>query len=160
MIKRKKLFGGDERRARYAASGVNEKLIMNFLDIHRTMRALYEGRASRPSVLIALGRTGPVAQKALTEHLEIQPATMSDALQGLESAGLIQRLESPSDRRTALIELTEEGQKEARAAYQRRMERHAQMFIDLSPEQKEQLLALLEALNDSWQKQYGDLAGK
>ena len=34
------------------------------------------------------------------------------------------------------------------------------MFIDLSPEQKEQLLSLLEALNDSWQKQYGDLAGK
>ena len=160
MSKRKKLFGGDERRARYQASGANEKLIMNFLDIHRTMRALYEGRASRPSVLIALGRTGPVTQKALTEHLEIQPATMSDALQGLENAGLIRRYESPDDRRTALIELTEEGRQEAEAAYARRMERHAQMFADFSGEEKDELISLLEKLNASWQKQYGDLAGK
>ena len=156
MCGRKKEFRPETRRERYEKAAVNEKLIMNLRDIQCTMRALYEGKGSRRRALIVLGRTGPIAQKDFTDRMELQPGSVSDLLRGLEEHGLIRRCESPDDKRTALIELTEAGQAASEDAAQQRLERHRVMFSDLSETEKNQLNTLLEKLNRSWQEKFGD----
>lgn len=154
MPGRKKSFSIDSRRQRYAAAGINEKLIYNFLNIHCAMRAQYEGRGSRSRVLIVLNGAGPITQKALTERLELQPGTVSGILAPMEALGLIERRANPDDRRTALIVLTEAGRQAAQQAADLRLRRHQEMFSCLSDAEKQALLALLETVNADWMARY------
>ena len=154
MPGRKKTFDPQTRRERYVSAGVNEKLIFNLLDIQWTMRSLYEGKGSVNRVLIVLSKTGPMTQKALTEHLEIQPASVSDVLAKMESMGLITRRPSALDQRTADVLLTSEGEIKAQEAVSQRRQRHRDMFSCLSDDEKAQLLSALERINADWEQRY------
>ena len=154
MPGRRKTFDPDSRRARYAAAGVNEKLIFNFLDIRCTMRALYEGKGSVSRVLIVLNKTGLITQKDLTERLEIQPASVSDVLAKMESAGWITRVPNREDQRTMNVALTADGVAQANIAEEKRLQRHREMFSCLSPDEKDALLSLLEKINADWEARY------
>ena len=154
MPGRRKIFDWESRQARYAAAGINEKLIFNLRDIHCTMRALYEGKGSVARVLIMLNKTGPIAQKDLTDLLEIQPASVSDVLAKMDAQGLIQRRPSESDQRTWNVSLTQEGEQKALEAAAQRLRRHEEMFSCLDEDRKAQLLSLLEAINGDLEKRY------
>lgn len=154
MPGRRKVFGFESRRERYASAGINEKLVFNLLDIHGTMRSLYEGKGSLKRVLIVLRKTGPITQMALTERLEIQPASVSDVLAKMEALGLILRRPSAADQRTADVTLTEQGERQADEAGAQRLLRHAEMFSVLSDGEKQELLFLLEKINGDWECRY------
>lgn len=149
-----------QRMAYDNTADVNNRLIMNLRDISHTMRALYEGRGSQKRILMVLLETGNITQRALTERLGIQPGSASEVIAKLENAGLIVRISSSEDRRTADISLTEEGRKQAMEARIQREQRHEQMFSCLSEEEKIQLLALLGKVNDDWEIRYRDAAKK
>lgn len=151
---RKKKFDQPCRRERYRLADINGKLVMNLRDIQRTMHALYEGRGSVQRALIILGDTEPIAQKALTERLVLQPGTVSGVLGRMEEDGLIRRDPCADDQRTLNVRLTEKGRQEARLAAQQRVERHRQMFACLTEEEKGTLLALLEKVNADWAERY------
>ena len=135
MPGRKKKF---DRASCLACAGKTEedRLILELRAIHRTMNALYEGKGSWKRVLIVLGRTGPITQKALTNRLGIQPGSVSAVLGKMEAMGLITRTPSAADQRAA---------------------RHREMFACLSSEDKTALLRLLETLNADWEERF---AGK
>ena len=154
MPGRKKIFDFQSRRERYVSFGINEKLIFNLLDIHCTMRQQYEGKGSMNRVLIVLGKTGPITQKALTERLEIQPASVSDVLSKMEALGLITRQPSEQDQRTADVLLTPEGEIQAQEAARKRQQRHEDMFSCLTDDEKAQLLSTLEKINIDWEQRY------
>ena len=99
MPGRKKKF---DRASCLACAGKTEedRLILELRAIHRTMNALYEGKGSWKRVLIVLGRTGPITQKALTNRLGIQPGSVSAVLGKMEAMGLITRTPSAADQRT------------------------------------------------------------
>ena len=78
----------------------------------------------------------------------------------LESAGLIQRTPSDTDRRTADITLTGEGRVRAAEALEQRNRRHEEMFSCLSAEEKAQLLSLLEKVTVDWYLRYQDANGE
>lgn len=138
----------------YEAFDVNNKLIRNLWDISHTMHHISEGKGSQKRILMILNETQDITQRELTEHLGIQPGSVSEVIGKLETAGLILRTPSPTDRRTANIRLTEPGRAAAQEAYAKRTQRHQEMFACLSEEQKQTLLGLLETINLSWSQQY------
>ena len=139
---------------RNLAANINDKLIMNLRDISHTMRSLYEGRGSQKRILIILHEVGKITQRALTERLGIQPGSASEVIAKLESAELITRTPSESDRRTADIQLTDKGKELASQAVNQRRRRHEEMFSCLSEDEKTELLTLLEKINTDWEQRY------
>lgn len=139
---------------RYEMLDINNKLIWNFRDIGHTMRCISEGRGSQKRILIVLSEVGVITQRELTKRLRIKPGSASEVIGKLETAGLIVRMPSEVDRRTADIKLTKEGIIEAEKARSKREKRHNQMFSCLSDEEKDILLSLLEKVNLDWSYQY------
>jgi len=123
------------------------ELIHNIRSAGDTIRSLYEGRGSQKNILMTLLKRGSMSQRDLTEGLEIKPGSASEVLGKLEEAGLLARTISKSDRRTFILELTEEGRKRAEEYRKAREERHRRMFSCLSVKEKEELSELLSKLN-------------
>lgn len=140
----------------YDTMDMDKKLIINLRDLGHVIRFLYEGKGSQKRILIILHETGGMTQRELTERMGVQPGSASEVIGKLESAGLIQRKRSQTDRRTTDIELTETGRIRAEEAVEQRKKRHLEMFSCLSAEEKESLLALVEKLNADWDDRYGD----
>lgn len=142
------------RKAHYETADSNDKLIINFRDINHTMHSLYEGRGSQNRILIILLEKDNITQQELTEQLGIKPGSASEVIAKLENNGLIKRTKSILDRRTANISLTDDGQKLAEEAKQKREARHKEMFASLSEDEKSTLLSLLEKINADWKNLY------
>ena len=130
----------------YRASSPNDLLIFALRDVSHVMHVLYEGKGSQKRVLMVL--------QDLTERLGIRPASASEVIAKLESAGCIVRTPSTSDRRTAEITLTELGKARASEARAQRARRHEEMFSCLTDEEKAALLGLLTKVNADWQSRY------
>ncbi len=138
------------RIADYAKADLNQKLIIGFLRIGRTMRKQYEGRGSQKRVLILIQDAGgSIAQKELTRRLGIQPGSVSEILGKLEKSGLLRRKAHAADRRAIDLILTEEGKEAAKEASDQRAARHEKLFSSLSEDEKETLRTLLEKINAS-----------
>ena len=103
-----------------------------------------------------LQEAGSMTQRELTERMGIQPGSASEVIGKLESAGLIVRTPSQTDRRTADVQLTEEGIEKALEAVNERKLRRREMFSCLSPEEKVTLLELTEKLNADWNERYSE----
>ena len=144
---------------KYSTLDMDNKLIMNLRDLGHQIRFLFEGKGSQKRILIILHENGGMTQRELTERIGIQPGSASEVIKKLESAGLIQRQNSSSDRRTVDITLTPEGRIQAEEAAAQRKQRHQEMFSCLSEEEKKSLLELSEKLNADWAVRYRD-AGK
>lgn len=137
-----------------STESINGRLIILLRDISHTMRSLYEGKGSQKRILILLRETGTITQRELTARLGIQSGSASEVIAKLENMGLIARALSETDRRTANISLTEEGQRLAAEAMAQRQQRHEEMFSALSEAEKAQLLSLLEKINADWEIRY------
>lgn len=153
-ITMKKHINEEERKAHYEAADKNDKIIINFRDIHHTMHYLYEGRGSQKRILIVLLELGTITQQKLTEYLGIKPGSASEVLAKLEKNHLIMRTASTIDRRTTDVILTEQGRAMAEEAAIQRKKRHEDMFSCLSEEEKNTLLSLLEKVNANWEVRY------
>lgn len=140
----------------YDTMDMDKKIIINLRDLGHVIRFLYEGKGSQKRILIILHEAGGMTQRELTERMGVQPGSASEVIGKLESAGLIQRKRSQTDRRTTDIQLTETGRIRAEEAVEQRKKRHLEMFSCLSAEEKESLLALVEKLNADWDDRYGD----
>ncbi|MFQ9514416.1 MAG: MarR family winged helix-turn-helix transcriptional regulator [Eubacterium sp.] len=140
--------------ANYNEMDIDNKLVMNLRDLGHMIRFLFEGKGSQKRIMIILNETGGMTQRELTERIGIQPGSVSEVIGKLESAGLIKRSPSETDRRTTNVRLTEAGQKEAEEAVRQRKTRHQEMFSCLSEEEKSTLLKLIEKLNHDWDSRY------
>ena len=61
---------------------------------------------ARGRVLWALGESGPVLMRALSQALGISPRTVTGLVDGLEADGWVTRTPHPEDRRATIISLT------------------------------------------------------
>jgi DNA-binding MarR family transcriptional regulator len=64
---------------------------------------------SQLSVLATVGVRGPMSAGELASCERVQPPSMTKLLAGLEERSLVRRTAHPSDRRQAIIEITDEG---------------------------------------------------
>jgi DNA-binding MarR family transcriptional regulator len=67
-------------------------------------------------VLLVFSRRGMLPLGKMGERLQVHPASVTNAIDRLEVAGLVRRVAHPTDRRAVLAEITETGRKRVDAA--------------------------------------------
>jgi DNA-binding MarR family transcriptional regulator len=109
-------------------------------------------------VLGALRRAGPPFRRSageLAEISDLSSGAMTNRLDRLEKAGLVQRLPDPNDRRGVLIELTKTGQNKWLETTGAGAAQEALMASALSVREKKQLNALLRKLMLEFEQREG-----
>ena len=95
-------------------------------------------------VLGALAMRGePMSQAELAQHLELSAMTVGGLCERLEAAGWVRRITSPVDRRAKEVQLADGAEKALDAALKISDGLQARALAALSPEEREQLVALL-----------------
>ncbi|MEU7429071.1 MarR family winged helix-turn-helix transcriptional regulator [Streptomyces sp. NPDC040750] len=100
-------------------------------------------------VMMHLWEQGPQRQTDLVRLLDSDAATMTRTVRRLEHAGFVRRRPSPSDKRAALIETTPAGQALRTAVERVWAELEAHTAADLSPEEQETALRVLERFENN-----------
>ncbi len=60
-------------------------------------------------VLLTFARSSSLPMRVMGERLQLHPTSVTNIVDRLEKDGLVKRLPHPTDRRTTLVEITEEG---------------------------------------------------
>ena len=97
-------------------------------------------------VLAALRRSGSPFQLSPGELLAttmVSSGTMTNRIDQLEKAGLVERLDNPEDRRGVLIALTPQGLKRVDAAVTDHVANQQRLVAGIEPDEREALDALL-----------------
>lgn len=124
-------INGINRRIKRMHDETLDELRLNYTDWH---------------VLTALRWAGkPYRRKAgeLARHADLTSGAMTSRLDALEKDGLVRRLRDPDDRRSVLVELTEEGRQKHERAMKIQAQREALLAEALTEREKEQLNGLL-----------------
>ena len=100
---------------------------------------------ARYQVLGMLRWTGPLTLGKVGERLWITPATVTNAIDRLEAAGLCRRVDHPEDARATLAEITVKGRKLFDRAVE---ELNVKLFssVALAPDELEQLVRLVRKI--------------
>ena len=103
-------------------------------------------------MLLHFSSRGSMPVKKASERLQVHPTSITNAVDRLESAELVRRLPHPTDGRSSLIELTDEGR---RLALKATAALNAEVFgkPGLDAKQVDRLVAVLEELR----REAGDL---
>lgn len=100
--------GTDPSSADWAVSVIGRlfRLAPQLVDLLDLGAREYGMGFARGRVLWALGDSGPVLMRALSQALGISPRTVTGLVDGLEADGWVTRTPHPQDRRATLISLT------------------------------------------------------
>src|SRR5688500_8378146 len=96
-------------------------------------------------VLLQFSRKGSLPLGKMGERLMIHPTSVTNIVDRLESAGLLRRVAHPTDRRTTLAEITDEGRQAVEQATEA-VNSVAFALGGLSERELEQLIRLLRKL--------------
>lgn len=96
-------------------------------------------------MLLYFSRAGSLPMTKIGKRLQVHPTSVTNAVDRLESAGLVRRTAHPTDRRTTLVELLDPGRELAIAATKRL---NAEVFTapGVSPRGVESLVTVLAEL--------------
>jgi DNA-binding MarR family transcriptional regulator len=100
--------GTDPSSADWAVSVIGRlfRLAPQLVDLLDLGAREYGMGFARGRVLWALGQSGPVLMRALSQALGISPRTVTGLVDGLEADGWVTRSPHPDDRRATIISLT------------------------------------------------------
>ncbi|MCF6409621.1 MarR family winged helix-turn-helix transcriptional regulator [Pseudalkalibacillus salsuginis] len=104
---------------------------------------------SRLRVLTMVGKMGEIRMSQLAEKLGVQAGTVTDLVDALQRDKLISRVPDPKDRRAMLLKLTEKAEKHLEPIHVIQSELAEKMLKRFSPEQRYQLIHLLEGMMDN-----------
>jgi DNA-binding MarR family transcriptional regulator len=124
-------IGGINRRIKRMHQETLDQLGLNLTDWH---------------VLTTLRWAGPPHRRTageLARRAELTSGAMTSRLDALEGAGLVRRLRDPADRRSVLVELTDEGREKHEQGIGIQAQKEALLAEALSEREKKQLNALL-----------------
>ncbi|MFG2888962.1 MarR family winged helix-turn-helix transcriptional regulator [Streptomyces sp. NPDC048248] len=100
-------------------------------------------RMMHHAVLSAVAELGPVSQAELGRTLGIDPKDMVAIVNDLQKEGLVTRTPDPDDRRKNAIGISDGGRRRLRRTRRLGDEANAELTAALSPQEREQLIALL-----------------
>jgi DNA-binding MarR family transcriptional regulator len=135
-------IGGINRRIKWMHGETLDQFGLNVSDWH---------------VLTALRWAGePYRRKAgeLARRADLTSGAMTSRLDALEKEGLVRRLADPADRRTVLVELTEEGREKHQQLMGLQAEKEALLAAALTDREKEQLNSLLRRVMITLEDRY------
>ncbi len=98
---------------------------------------------------------GPLVTSVLAESLEVTPAAVSAAIDGLVGRGMVQRLPSSGDRRIVPLQCTPQGHAALAGARARQHATLSDLFSALSPQEVEGLANGLNAVRRALADQRG-----
>ncbi|NLV86389.1 MAG: MarR family transcriptional regulator [Clostridiales bacterium] len=104
------------------------------------------GKTGQRRILLTLLKNEGLTQKELQDILEISSGALSEILQKMEDASLIEREKSPDDKRQVRLSLTSEGKSTALQAKENYIRVLQQMFECLDEGEKAKLDEILEKL--------------
>ena len=113
------------QRAGWAEATPGMALVTSIMRAHQILLARVDSALaahgltfSRFEVLMLLdfSRSGRLPLGRIGQRLQVHPASVTNAIDRLESAGLVPREPHPTDGRTTLAAITDEGRRTARAA--------------------------------------------
>jgi DNA-binding MarR family transcriptional regulator len=110
-----------------------------FQDFIRTLAAI-DLRPAQYSVLVLIAANPGASQSQIASRLGIERARLVRLLNKLEKRGLMERLGSPSDRRTHALRLTREGRKTLKRAQTLAALHETRLAEMLGPEQRRTLI--------------------
>ncbi|MFL1595339.1 MarR family transcriptional regulator [Rhodococcus ruber] len=115
--------------------------------IAATSVAEVEDRVSIPQlrILVLVGTRGPLNLAAVAEELEVNPSNASRAVDRLIKLGLLDRRDSPSDRRNLALTLTPEGTELVRTVTEHRRSAIAAVLQRLSAQERDKLASAFDA---------------
>lgn len=109
------------------------------------------GRGGKQHVLkTLLNAGGTMNQRQLLEHTSTSSASLSEVLGKLEAEGLVTRARCENDKRQQQIALTPEGTARANEVVRSKEEFEVESMNCLTPQEREELLALLDRIHDHW----------
>jgi DNA-binding MarR family transcriptional regulator len=91
---------------------VLDRLLEISLLVQEDMTRAFAGTGltvSRTHLMWELNRLGPSSQRALADVLQVSPRNVTGLVDALETGGYVVRSPHPTDRRTTLVRLTEQG---------------------------------------------------
>jgi DNA-binding MarR family transcriptional regulator len=97
-------------------------------------------------ILRALSETAGMSQQQLATLLGLHPSRLVSLVDDLETRGLAERRESPDDRRTHALALTEEAKKTLAEAFRIAAKHQDELCAALDAKEREQLASLLERI--------------
>jgi len=108
--------------------------------------------------LQAIGRMQPITVGALAKSIHLSQATLTGILTRLESRGLVSRARSGEDRRTVVVELTEEGRAVLESDPSLLRDRFRQELLKLHEWEQTQMLATLQRVASMMESEEFDSA--
>ena len=90
-----------------------------------------------------------ISQQQIADEMDIRPQSVSEALVKMEDRGLIRRVSSEADKRSMLIYITEKGMEQRKQLAQARILHAEKFFSVLSDNEKRELFAILQKLNQA-----------
>jgi DNA-binding MarR family transcriptional regulator len=96
-------------------------------------------------MLLLLSRRGALPMARIGERLQVHPASVTNAVDRLEAQGFVRRTPHPTDRRTTLVEITDDGRSVASKATDD-LNEHVFGRPGLTPDGVERLIAVLTEL--------------
>lgn len=97
-------------------------------------------------VLSTLRNSGPRTPGKLAHYLEVSTGAMTSRLDNLENEGLIRRTPAAEDRRSVVVEITDEGRRRWAEAASIQARKEAFFASALTPAEQKKLNALLRKL--------------
>jgi MarR family 2-MHQ and catechol resistance regulon transcriptional repressor len=97
-------------------------------------------------VLDVLLHKGPMPVNALGPQVDLNPGSVSVAVDRLHKKGLVSRVESESDRRVRTVSLTEKGRRVFVAIFRQHAALIKRAFQDVSPEEQRQMEEVLKRI--------------
>ena len=101
---------------------------------------------ARMRLLGALHCGGPKIMSGISDELGVTRRNITALVDALEEEGLVRRRPHPTDRRTTVIELTGEGARTMDTLYDEHRRSVAELFAELSDEDRRELVRLLGLL--------------
>ncbi len=104
---------------------------------------------ARMRLLGTLHCKGPQIMSDISDELGVTRRNVTALVDALEDEGLVRRMPHPSDRRATIIELTSKGAETTDSMYNGYRGAAAELFADLSEDERRELLRLLGSLREA-----------
>lgn len=101
---------------------------------------------ARTKLLMYLDVEGPARSADIADFFTLSPRTVTEAIDGLERAGMVRRDPDPDDRRAKRISITPAGREAIAATEPIRLDLIGRIFGALDEDERRQLAALLDKL--------------
>ncbi len=104
---------------------------------------------ARMRLLGTLHCNGPQIMSDISDELGVTRRNVTALVDALEEEGLVRRMPHPSDRRATIIELTSRGAETTDSMYNGYRGAAAELFADLSEDERRELVRLLGSLREA-----------